>query len=59
MTKDNCHISYWDEIPDITKEKEPNLFTKLLSFFNWLIAMIEFLVHISDENPGKLEDALN
>ncbi len=59
MTPENCDLTNWDEIPEINKTEEPNLFTKLMSFFRWLIAMIEFLVHISNENPGKLEDALN
>ncbi len=48
MTAENCNLSNWDEIPDLTKEEEPNLFTKLMSFFRWLIAMIELLFNISE-----------
>ncbi len=47
MTKDNCNLSNWDEIPELTKEEEPNLFTKLMSFFYWLIAMFKMLFSIS------------
>lgn len=46
MTKDNCDISLWNEIPDDTKTQEPNLYTKLISFFRWLTAMFKYLTEL-------------
>lgn len=59
MTAENCNISNWNDTPDDTKEEKPTVFTRLMSFFRWLTAVIKFILHISNENPGSLEDAIN
>ena len=51
MTKDNCHLTLWDEIPEASKE-EPTVVSRIMAFFRWLTAMIKFILHISNENPG-------
>lgn len=56
MTKENCDITIWDEIPEETKTEEATVFTKLMSFFRWLTAIIKFVLHIANDNPGSVED---
>ena len=51
MTEENCHLTLWDEIPDEQKT-EPTIGSRIIAFFRWLTAMIKFILHITDENPG-------
>jgi hypothetical protein len=51
MTTENCNLTIWDEMPEESKE-EPTVVSRIMSFFRWLTAMIKFILHISDENPG-------
>ena len=59
MTAENCNISNWNDTSEDTKTKEPSVATKLMAFFRWLTAMIKFILHITNDNPGSLEDAIN
>lgn len=52
MTKENCNLTIWDEMPEESKE-EPTIGSRIIAFFRWLTAMIKFILHISDENPGE------
>lgn len=59
MTAENCNISNWNDTSEDTKTNEPTVATKLMAFFRWLTAMIKFILHITNDNPGSLEDAIN
>lgn len=59
MTAENCNISNWNDTSEDTKTKEPSVATKLMAFFRWLTAMIKFILHITNDNPGSLENAIN
>ena len=59
MTAENCNISNWNDTSEDTKTKESTVATKLMAFFRWLTAMIKFILHITNDNPGSLEDAVN
>lgn len=59
MTAENCGISNWNDTSEDTKIKEPSVFTRLMAFFRWLTAMLKFITHLSNDDPGSLEDALN
>ncbi len=50
MTEENCHLTLWDKMPDDAK-KEPTVFSRLMSFFRWLTAMIKYILHINSEKP--------
>ena len=52
MTKENANLTLWDEITEDQKT-EPTIASRIMAFFRWLTAMIKFILHISDENPGK------
>ncbi|MGN0448049.1 MAG: hypothetical protein ACI4GC_05830 [Acutalibacteraceae bacterium] len=55
MNEENCNFSSWNDTPDYTKEEKPNLVTKLLSFFNWLIAMFKMLFSFANEKTAEPE----
>ena len=59
MTEENANVSNWNDTSEDTKTNKPSLVTKLMAFFRWLTAMLRFLVHLTNENPGSLDDALN
>ena len=59
MTAENANISNWNDTSEDTKTKDTSVLTKLMAFFRWLTAMLKFIVHLSNENPGSLEDAIN
>lgn len=46
MTKDNCHLSLWDEMPEDAHEEKPTIAAKLASFFRWLTAMFKMFVNL-------------
>ncbi len=50
MTEENCDLTLWDEMPEDAK-KEPTVFSRLMSFFRFLTAMLKYLVGIIDEKP--------
>lgn len=52
MTKENCHLTLWDAIPDDAKT-EPTIASRIISLFRWLTAMIKFILHITSEHPGE------
>ena len=58
MTAENCNISNWNDTSEDTKTNEPTVATKLMAFFRWLTAIIKFILHITNDNPGSLEDAI-
>ena len=53
MTKENCNLTIWDEMPEESKE-EPTIGSRIIAFFRWLTAMIKFILHISSEHPGEM-----
>ncbi len=59
MTAENANTSNWNDTSEDTKTKETSVFTKLMAFFRWLTAMLKFIVHLSNDHPGSLEDAIN
>lgn len=56
MTEENCHLTLWDDTPEDAKDEEETVFSRLMSFFRWLTAMLRFILRISQDNPGSLED---
>lgn len=59
MTAENAGVSSWNDTSEDTKTKEPSVITKLMAFFRWLTAMFKFITHMSNDNPGSLDDAMN
>ncbi|MBR2417760.1 MAG: hypothetical protein IKB12_03920, partial [Clostridia bacterium] len=60
MTAENSGTNNWNDTPQDTQTSEkPTVATRLIAFFRWLTAMIKFVLHISNDNPGSLEDAIN
>lgn len=58
MTAENCGATNWNDTSEDTKTTESTVFTKLMAFFRWLTAMLKFIVHLSNDNPGSLSDAI-
>lgn len=59
MTEENANVSNWNDTSEDTKTQKPSVVTKLMAFFRWLTAMLRFLVHLTNENPGSLDNAVN
>lgn len=60
MVADNSDNNNWQDTPEDSKTPEkPTVASRLVAFFRWLTAMIKFVLHISNDNPGSLEDAIN
>ena len=60
MTAENSGTNNWNDTPQDTQTSEkPTVATRLIAFFRWLTAMIKFVLHIGNDNPGSLEDAIN
>ena len=59
MTEENANVSNWNDTSEDTKTNKPSVVTKLMAFFRWLTAMLRFLVHLTNENPGSLDNAVN
>lgn len=59
MTEENANVSNWNNTSEDTKTNKPSVVTKLMAFFRWLTAMLKFLVNLTNENPGSLDNAVN
>ena len=59
MTEENANVSNWNDTSEDTKTQKPSVVTKLMAFFRWLTAMLKFLVNLTNENPGSLDNAVN
>lgn len=59
MTEENANVSNWNDTSEDTKTNKPSVVTKLMAFFRWLTAMLKFLVNLTNENPGSLDNAVN
>lgn len=59
MTEENANVSNWNDTSEDTKTQKPSVVTKLMAFFRWLAAMLKFLVNLTNENPGSLDNAVN
>ncbi|MBR3948318.1 MAG: hypothetical protein IKJ70_02825 [Clostridia bacterium] len=60
MVADNSDNNNWQDTPEDSKTPEkPTVASRLVAFFRWLTAMFKFILHISNDNPGSLEDAIN
>ena len=58
MTEENANVSNWNDTSEDTKTQKPSVVTKLMAFFRWLTAMLKFLVNLTNENPGSLDNAV-
>lgn len=60
MVADNSDNNNWQDTSEDSKTPEkPTVASRLMAFFRWLTAMFKFILHISNDNPGSLEDAIN
>lgn len=59
MTEENANVSNWNDTSEDTKTQKPSVVTKLMAFFRWLTAILKFLVNLTNENPGSLDNAVN
>ena len=53
MTAENCNQTLWDDIHEDSKQEKPTIASRIMAFFRWFIAMLGFILHLSNENPGK------
>ena len=58
MTEENANVSNWNDTSEDTKTQKPSVVTKLMAFFRWLTAMLKFLLNLTNENPGSLDNAV-